>query len=201
MMRQRQSTTIRQKQIIDAACDMIARHGGEHVTIKALANRVGFSEAAIYRHFQSKADILYELVQHIEINLIVDIDVISSRLVETSDYVKKVLSEHILAIEQRKGVSYLIIAEIITLGSKKLNTRLYEVMSEYLDKLTMLVKKGIANGELRNSGDSRVMALQVYGLIYGLVSYWTLSNFSFSLTEEFEALWKQFQINGNLAAS
>ncbi len=74
MTTKRRNTEVRQKQIINAAREMIVKNGSEHVTIRRIARAVGISEAAIYRHFKSKADILYLLADHIEENLVGDIE-------------------------------------------------------------------------------------------------------------------------------
>jgi len=53
MTKGRRSTTVRKKQIMDAARKLIMRSGSEHVTIKNMAKAVGISDGAIYRHFKS----------------------------------------------------------------------------------------------------------------------------------------------------
>ena len=65
----RQSTSIRRRQIIDAARDLITSKGMESVTIDAIAEAVGVTEGAIYRHFQSKREILSMLIDNIEESL------------------------------------------------------------------------------------------------------------------------------------
>ena len=58
MVRGRQNTTVRKKQIMAAARKLIMRSGSEHVTVRNMAKEVGISQAAIYRHFKSKTEIL-----------------------------------------------------------------------------------------------------------------------------------------------
>lgn len=54
----RNSTIVRKKLIVDAACKILIRRGTEQLTLKAMAREVGFSEAAIYRHFKHKYEVL-----------------------------------------------------------------------------------------------------------------------------------------------
>ena len=61
----RQSTRIRRRQIIDAARDLITSTGMESLTIDAIAEAVGMTEGAIYRHFVSKSAILSLLIDDI----------------------------------------------------------------------------------------------------------------------------------------
>ena len=58
MVHEHKSTAIRRKEITRAARRLIIKRGAEHVTIRGIAEEVGISEAAIYRHFRSKKDIL-----------------------------------------------------------------------------------------------------------------------------------------------
>ena len=58
----RQSTSERQHQIIEATQSLITSKGMEFVTIDAIAEKVGLTEGAIYKHFRSKRAILTLLI-------------------------------------------------------------------------------------------------------------------------------------------
>jgi len=72
MAQRRKGTTIRKKQIMHAARKLIMRSGSEHVTIKNIAKEVGISDSAIYRHFNSKMQILSFLADSLTDGLIID---------------------------------------------------------------------------------------------------------------------------------
>ena len=55
--------TPRQIEIISAAGQLISEDGYARLTTKRLAERMHFSEAALYRHFSSKEDILLKMLQ------------------------------------------------------------------------------------------------------------------------------------------
>jgi len=192
MTTKRRSTEVRQKQIIDAARQMIVRYGSEHVTVRRIAKVVGISEAAIYRHFKSKRDILLLLADHIEENLVGDIKVTLTAEGSSLSGISAVIRDHISGIEQRQGISHQVIAEIISLGDKRLNQRFFEIVSRYIDHLSELISAGVESGELRQDIDPHVAATQLYGMIQGLVGMWALSNFSFNLVERYEPLWELF---------
>ena len=50
--------TERQQEILDKSIEIISRKGIQGLTIKNLSKEIGISEPAIYRHFESKTDIL-----------------------------------------------------------------------------------------------------------------------------------------------
>lgn len=193
MTDKRRNTEVRQKQIIDAARLMIVKYGSEHVTVRRIAKMVGISEAAIYRHFKSKRDILLLLADHIEENLESDIKVTLTAEGSSLSGISAVMRDHISSIEQRHGISHQVIAEIISLGDKKLNQRFFEVVSRYIDHLSELISAGVESGELRQDIDPHVAAIQLYGMIQGLVGMWALSNFSFNLVDRYEPLWDLFK--------
>jgi AcrR family transcriptional regulator len=193
MLTKRRSTEVRQKQIIDAARLMIVKYGSEHVTVRRIAKMVGISEAAIYRHFKSKRDILLLLADHIEQNLIGDIKVTLTAEGSSLSGISAVMRDHISNIEQRNGISHQVIAEIISLGDKKLNQRFFEIVSRYIDNLSELISAGVESGEVRRNIDPHVAATQLYGMIQGLVGMWALSNYSFNLDERYEPLWDLFK--------
>jgi AcrR family transcriptional regulator len=188
-----QRTGIRKQQIIDASREIIVKLGGEHVTIKNIAKAVGISEAAIYRHFPRKKDILFFLAEDIRENLVGDIKKGLQQHDSALVILDNIIRDHISAIEQRQGISYQVIAEIISLGDRELNTRFYEIVTEYINNMAELFKQGISQGELRQDLDPVVAATQLYGMIEGLVNVWALSNFTFNLVKRYAPLLEMFR--------
>ena len=130
MVKKRKSTAVRQEQIINAAKKVIIKYGSEHVTVKRIAKEVGISEAAIYRHFKSKRDILSLLADQIEHLLLGDIETEAGVSGYTPlETLERIFRNHLSAVEQRRGMSFLVIAEIISLGDKSLT-------GKYLTSLT-----------------------------------------------------------------
>ena len=172
---------------------MIVKYGSENVTVRRIADAVGISEAAIYRHFKSKRDILYVLADLIQQNRVGDIERAIENHQSSLATVESLMRDHISAIEQRHGISHQVIAEIISLGDKDLNRRYYEIVTTYIDRLAELIRLGMKSGELREDIDPQTAALQLYGMIDGLVSMWALGNFSFNLVARYEPLWGMFR--------
>jgi AcrR family transcriptional regulator len=189
MSQVREHTAVRRQQIVDAARKTIIERGSENITIKALADQVGISEGAIYRHFNQKQDVLLFLIDDVGDNLLNDLKYISRAGSSSLKRVEIVLKRHISSIEQRRGVSFQVIAEIVSLGDKRLNRRVSEVIEMYIGRVEMLLKEGIASGELRPGLDSRAAAVMIFSTIHGLVSLWTLNGYNFDLRKRFDATW------------
>jgi len=193
MARKRQNTGVRRVQIIDAARKLVIRYGSEHVTVNRIAKQVGISEAAIYRHFKSKRDILSLLIDHIEDNLIKDITEAKTEGQSPLEMLDKIMRSHISAIERRRGISFQVIAEIVSFGDKNLNRKVLSVINKYVSLLKDLLAEGVRSGEVREDLNLETAATLLFGMIQGLVNTWTLSNYKFDSEEKYAALWRTFR--------
>ena len=192
MITQRESTEVRQKQIVSAARKLIVRYGSEHVTVRRMAQEIGVSEGAIYRHFRSKNDILALLIDDIEETLIGDIKKNNKEGLATLSILEKIMIDHISAIQQRKGVTFQIIAEIISLGDKKLNKKVYGVIEKYIGLIKGILDIGAAKGYINKDADLDSAALLFFSMTQGLVNLWALSHYEFDLRAKYKSLWSIF---------
>lgn len=186
------TTAVRKKQIINATRKLIIKHGSEHITVREIARAVGISEGAIYRHFDSKKDILSLLADHIGDNLVGDIPRASTDGHSPLEVLDDVLRNQLSAIE-RGGASFQVIAEIISLGDKKLNKKMSDIINKYIGCLGVLLSRGIESGEVRQDTNVEAAATLLFGMIHALVNLWTLNNHSFELEEKYEPLWHTFR--------
>ena len=194
MVTKRRTTEFRQQQIIEAAAKLIFKYGSEHLTVKRIANEVKISEAAIYRHFTSKKSILSFLISHIEEVLLKDISPeITGDEPVTLETIKKIIGNHFSAIDLRKGVSFQVIAEIISLGDRKLNKQASQAIGNYISRLKEILADGVRDGAVRGDIDLEASATLLFALIQGLVNIWTLSDGSFKLTEKYASLWQIYR--------
>ncbi|MCX5879626.1 MAG: TetR/AcrR family transcriptional regulator [Deltaproteobacteria bacterium] len=187
------STHVRKKQIMDAARKLIMRSGSEHVTVRNMAKEVGISEAAIYRHFKSKTEILSFLADSVADGLLHDIDTAGSVGFTSLDIIDEILRTHLSRIEQRRGLSFLVLAEIISFGDKSLNKKVSDNIRIYVDRLKLLLSDGVRAGLISQDVDLEAAALLLFGLIQGLVNIWALSGYKFDLAEKYSELWKVYK--------
>lgn len=193
MVRKRKSTIIRKQQIIDAARKLIIRKGSEHLTVRAMALEVGITEAAIYRHFKNKKDVLSFLMTNLLDDMLQEVMKGAAENNDTLGTVDSVLKRHLSEIEQRRGISFQIIAEIISLGDKKLNRLVYTKLTEYYNQLRTLFERGAKTRSIRSDIDLDAAAMILFGMIQGVVNMWALSNYDFDLMARYESLWAVYK--------
>jgi AcrR family transcriptional regulator len=191
--RKYESSDIRQKQIANAASKVIIKYGSEHVTVKRIAKEVGISETAIYRHFKSKREILSFLIDDIEKTLLSEIKPNSANKVITFEVLESIFQAHMNSIIQRRGVSFQIISEIISLGSKNLNKQVYNVINKYIEGIKYILEAGYESGAIKKNIDLDATAFIFYGMVQGLVNMWALCNYNFNTEERFLALWHTYK--------
>jgi AcrR family transcriptional regulator len=189
MITQRENTQVRQKQIVSAARRLIVKYGSEHVTVRRMAKEIGVSEGAIYRHFRSKRDILSFLIDDIEETLIGDIKKNTNKDSATLTVLENIIIDHISSIQQRKGVSFQVIAEIISLGDKMLNKKIYNVIERYIELIKNILESGIEKGYIRKDADLDSASLLFFSMTQGLVNLWALSHYGFDLQLKYKSVW------------
>jgi len=184
---QRGRGTVRQQQIISAAKKLIVKYGSEHVTVKKMAREIGVSEAAIYRHFSSKKEILSFLLDDLEVTLLAGLEIENEA--DPLAVIEKSLLNQISDSERRKGMAFLVIAEIISLGDRKLKKKAYQVILKFLENLQNLLSRAKESGSIRQEIDSAALARLLFGMMQGLITIWTLSHYNLHLEKDFRYLW------------
>jgi AcrR family transcriptional regulator len=190
MVLKRKKTEFRQQQIIEAAAKLIFKYGSEHLTVKKIAAEVGFTEAAIYRHFKSKKSILSFLLSYIEETLVSEIS--RTRNIGepvTLEMLEHTLRNHLSSIDLRRGISFQVIAETVSLGDRGLNRQATQAINHYIEALKELLAAGVTSGSIRKNIDLDAAATLLYGLIESLVNTWALSNGAFKLLDKYNSLW------------
>jgi AcrR family transcriptional regulator len=188
----RKATILRQKEIVLAARKLIVKYGSEHVTVKRMANEIGVSEAAIYKHFKSKKDVLSFLIDDIDLILTEDIEKNYPTDLNSVEILKRIIQEHISGVSQRRGVAFQVIAEIVSLGDKSLNKKVSKVIADYIERIRLILAEGVKSGILRPDLDIAAAARLFFGMTQGLVNIWALDQYKTKLEEEYQPLWDVF---------
>ena len=195
VVRVRRPTSIRRREIIDAARLAVTEHGMQALTIGNLARAVGVSEGAIYRHFRGKKQILAGLIEDIDLRLTRRIDLIDGDPDSGLKRLEQVLRDNV-APSTLTGVSFLVIAEVLMNGDNELRQLMQASIDKHLSMIEAQLTVGVQKGEVRPEVDLKAASLQFYGLIQAVN---TLNHFG---SEDYpigdsRKLWKIF--NGGVS--
>jgi AcrR family transcriptional regulator len=186
------ATGLRRQQIVDASRRIIARNGMEALTIREIAKEVGISEGNIYRHFTSKKDLLMLLIDDIEKTLLAAIDKAIAEKKRPLAMLENVLKAHLSYVEQRRGLSLIVISETLRLPDKDLRRRMFDGVQHYLARIEQILAKGVELGQVRQDIDLSTAALNFFALIHTTVTLWALSNSGFALAKRNKVLWNSY---------
>jgi len=176
--------TERQIEIIDKSIDIIANKGIQGLTIKNLSKEIGISEPAIYRHFESKTEILLAILANFEEmssfmnEAIKDID-------DTAIGKIEFLFTKIIEIftEEPSHIS-VVFSEEIFKNEAILKEKIVEIMDLKEKAVEDIIKEGQEKGEIRTDIDNRILALIVIGALRFRVKQWDLRNQHKNLQKE-----------------
>ena len=185
----RQKTLVRQHQIIEAARNLIAAKGMDGVTIDAIAEEVGLTEGAIYRHFTSKHQILSLLVDDIERTLLDTVESAQTEGASAVDSLEHILEAHLSDVEGHRAVSFVVIAEAMGFDGTTLAPKVSLMFTRYLELIQAVLDRGIREGSIRPDINANAAATTFFGLIQSTATLWALNGYAGQLAEFRSDMW------------
>lgn len=137
----------RKDQILQALAHMLEKGPGERITTAALAKEVGVSEAALYRHFPSKARMFEGLIVFIEETLFSRISRIMDDEPTALRRCEKILILLLTFAEKNPGMTRLMTGDALQGETERLRVRI----SQLFDRLEAQVKQILREAQIREN--------------------------------------------------
>lgn len=154
----------RREQILDRASELATEGGLGQLTMKRIAARVGFSEAAIYRHFRTKQDLLLGLMDRLETQLVAPVrEIAANAALPASQRLRQAVQHHLSLVLVRHSLSIQLLAEAAAAGDPVPLSRMRRIMRGYIDQLTRLVREAAVTGGVPADVDPAVVAMWLLG--------------------------------------
>ncbi|MEZ5553713.1 MAG: nucleoid occlusion factor SlmA [Pseudomonadales bacterium] len=131
----------RRQEILEALATMLETHPGSRITTAALAAQVGVSEAALYRHFPSKAKMLEGLIEFIEETLFARISRIMTEEPTAQSRCNKVLGLLLTFAERNPGMARLLVGDALQGETERLRTRMRQVFDRLETQLRLILRE------------------------------------------------------------
>ncbi|MBL7906124.1 MAG: TetR/AcrR family transcriptional regulator [Bacteroidales bacterium] len=158
------STEIRKEQIKEAVLEIIYQDGISKFTTKRLAERIGISEAAIFRHFASKKEIFIEILSDVDSQLLSEMSRIEHENASADVRLHKIVCRTIHYIIKNKGVSVLMLSEIAENNHPEIRDKVQCIFSGQRKIVERVADEGIQKGELSNATDPKAISLLYMGI-------------------------------------
>ena len=176
--------TERQIEIVEAALELITKKGIQGMTIKNLSKKIGITEPAIYRHFESKNEILLSVLNNFK-----EMAVMLSGLMENYDAtaIEKItfmFTKMLELFSENPSIVSVIFSEEIFKNEEVLKTRIVEILNLHAQTIESIIEKGQQEKNVREDIDKESLALIAMGSFRLLVKRWDLNNHNFNLSTE-----------------
>ncbi len=179
----------RRVQILQALAAMLEQPGAERVTTAALAARLEVSEAALYRHFASKAQMFEGLIDFIEQSVFTLVNQILEREGATgAQQAAKILTLLVQFAERNPGMTRVMVGDALVYENERLQQR----MNQFFDKIESTLRQVLrgaaaADGSATPTVDAQVRAAALTAFVVGQLQRFARSGFRRAPSEHLEA--------------
>ena len=178
----------RRVQILQALAAMLEQPGAERVTTAALAARLDVSEAALYSHFASKAQMFEGLIDFIEQSVFTLINQITEREEPGHEQAARVVAMLVQFAEKNPGMTRVMVGDALVYENERLQNR----MNQFFDKIESTLRQSLrgaaaADGSATPSVDAQVRASTLTAFVVGRLQRFARSGFRRAPSEHLEA--------------
>ena len=186
-VRKRPKPGERRVQILHTLASMLEQPGAERVTTAALAAKLDVSEAALYRHFASKAQMFEGLIEFIEQSVFSLVNQINERETNAAVQVQKVVTLLLQFGEKNPGMTRVMVGDALVFE----NDRLLARMNQFFDRVESQLRQSLrtaaeAAGSATPTVDSNAQASILTAFAVGRLQRFARSGFKRSPTEHLD---------------
>lgn len=186
--------TERQKEIIEVALKLISEKGIQGLTIKNLSKRIGISEPAIYRHYDSKTDILIAILDHFNNNTEQIFKNELQNVDKSIDKIEHLFTKHFTTFSAKPSLVSVIFSEEIFRNEPLLIDKISKVIERNQRILSEIVSTGQSRDEIRTDVEAEHLSIMIIGTLRLFVKRWQFSGYTFNLSIEGKKLIKSIKL-------
>tara|TARA_R110002110_G_scaffold403400_1_gene621194 strand:+ start:894 stop:1484 length:591 start_codon:yes stop_codon:yes gene_type:complete len=180
----------RKQQILQSLAEMLEASPGGRITTAGLAKQVGVSEAALYRHFPSKAKMFDGLIEFIEETIFSRITVIMSDDSSTDSRCDKTLYLLLTFAERNPGITRILTGDPLSGETDRLRARIAQFFDRFEMQLKQILREAEMRGDQAVALDVSVAANLMLATVEGRISQFVRSNFQRTPSEGWPEQWQ-----------
>ena len=177
----------RRLQILQTLAAMLEDPKGEKITTAALAARLDCSEAALYRHFASKAQMYEGLIEFIETSLFGVINQISAEAAQGLQQVEHILAMLLNFAQRNRGMTKVLTGDALVNENERLQLRINQLHDKIEAALKQALRVAATQEQLATDADFGALANILLCYVIGRWQQYAKSGF----TREPAASWAQ----------
>lgn len=177
----------RREEILQVLARMLQEQAGEHITTAELARAVGVSEAALYRHFPSKAKMFESLIEFIEESVFTRITRILAEEPQWEARLQQVLALVLGFADKNPGMARLLQGGVLTGETERLRVRIAQFYERIETQLRQILREAEAAAGPRLAVNETASLLLAFA--EGRIARFVRSGFTASPMESWEQQW------------
>tara|TARA_R110001583_G_scaffold164447_1_gene316947 strand:+ start:24726 stop:25391 length:666 start_codon:yes stop_codon:yes gene_type:complete len=182
----------RKDDILNALAIMLEGKPGQRITTAKLAVEVGVSEAALYRHFPSKARMFEGLIDYIETAIFSQINQIKEQQKDTFVRVEHIVHFLLGFSEQNPGITRILSGDALLGENERLQLRIEHVFSKLETQLKQTLRERPTSDGQKFDMDEGILANLLLAYIEGRMNQFVRSQFKQKPTQNFKNQWLFF---------
>ena len=182
--------TSRRDDILQSLAHMLEATPGGRITTAALAANVGVSEAALYRHFPSKAKMFEGLIKFIETTLFSRITRIREEEPDAAAQCEQIVTLLLAFCERNPGITRLLTGDALTGETDRLRARVQQLFDRLETELKQILREAELRQGLRTTLPIALAANLLLASAEGRIIQYVRSEFRRSPTEYWAEQWR-----------
>lgn len=179
----------RRQQILETLARELETHPGSRITTAELAAAVGVSEAALYRHFASKARMFEALIDFAEDSVFGIVNTILAQDRNPVTRCEKIIRLLLGFAERNPGITRVLLGDALVGEHDRLRVRVNQFFDRIETQLKQVLREANLSNEVKMIAPIDVIANQLLAIAEGKISRYARGGFARSPTEHWEEQW------------
>ena len=180
----------RRDQILQSLAEMLEQTPGGRITTSGLAKHVGVSEAALYRHFPSKAKMFEGLIEFIEETIFSRISLILKEEGRAETRCRQVLNLLLTFSERNPGITRILTGDPLSGETDRLRLRVAQLFERLETQLKQLLREAELREGIAPKLEIAIAANLMLATVEGRISQFVRSDFRRLTTEGWDSQWR-----------
>lgn len=176
--------THRQLEIIEAAGKILTESGVSGLTIKNMAKEMKFSESAIYRHFNSKGDIIIAMLSYLAEKMDEGLSKVSEAAGSPEEKFRALFQSQFTFFQKKPYFVVAVLSDGLMEESQKINEALLKIMKVKMSHLLPILVEGRQAGVFTDEVTAEMLAHIVMASFRLQMLKWRLSGFKADIHED-----------------
>ena len=182
--------TSRKPEILQALAHMLEANPGGKITTAKLAQEVGLSEAALYRHFPSKAKMIEGLIEFTEETLFSRMNGIAKENRSQESKCHDIVLLLLTFVERNPGFARLFVGDALQGETERLRARMRQLLDRIETQLRQILRELALETDPLPGNQPAVLARVLMTLAEGQIAQFVRSDFKQQLTEQWVDHWQ-----------